>query len=85
MPSSKIPTTKYKINTLLVARNSSVLAKSVTPSRIDENRTLITLDREDLEKLEKIHETKGFTRFVYPPFGVNVGFPDRPDGVDLSG
>ncbi|KAF2024426.1 Aldo/keto reductase [Setomelanomma holmii] len=68
-----------------LARNSSVLAKSVTPSRIDENRKLIQLDASDMEKLEAIHKTKGITRYVYPPFGVNAGFPDKPDGIDLSG
>ena len=73
------------LNIIPVARNSSVLAKSVTPSRIDENRKLISLDAEDLEKLESIHKTKGVTRYVYPPFGVNAGFPDKPDGIDLSG
>ncbi|USP81025.1 aldehyde reductase 1 [Curvularia clavata] len=68
-----------------LARNSSVLAKSVTPSRIEENRKLISLDSEDMEKLEKIHKDKGVQRYVYPPFGVNVGFPDKTEGMDLSG
>ncbi|KAF2263227.1 Aldo/keto reductase [Lojkania enalia] len=68
-----------------LARNSSVLAKSVTPSRIDENRKLISLDSSDMEKLEGIHKAKGLKRFVYPPFGVNCGFPDKPEGMDLSG
>ncbi|KAF2016891.1 Aldo/keto reductase [Aaosphaeria arxii CBS 175.79] len=67
-----------------LARNSSVLAKSVTPARIDENRKLITLDSEDLQKLKGL-SANGVTRFVYPPFGVNAGFPDKPDGIDLSG
>lgn len=67
-----------------MARNSSVLAKSVTPSRIDENRKLIALDAEDVEKLEAISKN-GVTRFVYPPFGVNCGFPDKTEGIDLSG
>lgn len=62
-----------------------MLAKSVTPARIDENRKLISLDDDDMQKLESIHKTKGLTRFVYPPFGVNAGFPDKPDGMDLSG
>jgi glycerol 2-dehydrogenase (NADP+) len=63
-----------------------VLAKSVTPTRIDENRKLISLDDSDLEKLDSLPKKNGgFTRFVYPPFGVNVGFPDKTDGVDLSG
>lgn len=68
-----------------LARNSSVLAKSVTPSRIDENRKLIALDAEDMEKLEKVHKKKGITRYVYPPFGVNCGFEDKNEGMDLSG
>ena len=25
----------------------------------------------------KIHKEKGVTRFVYPEFGVNLGFPDK--------
>lgn len=68
-----------------LARSSSVLAKSVTPSRIDENRKLISLDAADMSALEAIPKKNGLQRFVYPPFGVNVGFPDKPDGVDLSG
>jgi glycerol 2-dehydrogenase (NADP+) len=67
-----------------LARNSSVLAKSVTPSRIDENRKLISLDDSDMEKLASMTKD-GVKRFVYPPFGVNCGFPDKPDGIDLSG
>lgn len=38
-----------------------------------------------MEKLEKIHKEKGIQRYVYPPFGVDVGFPDKPGGMDLSG
>lgn len=38
-----------------------------------------------MEKLESISKTKGVTRYVYPPFGINVGFPDKPEGLDLSG
>lgn len=68
-----------------LARNSSVLAKSVTPSRIDENRKLISLDKEDIENLEAVQKKNGPTRYVYPPFGVDVGFADKPGGVDLSG
>jgi glycerol 2-dehydrogenase (NADP+) len=55
-----------------VARGSSVLAKSVTPSRIDENMTLITLNDEDMEHLDNVSKTKGLTRFVYPAFGVST-------------
>jgi glycerol 2-dehydrogenase (NADP+) len=68
-----------------LARGSSVLAKSVTPARIDENRTLIELDAGEMEALEAIHKKNGVQRFVYPPFGIDVGFPDKPGGVDLSG
>jgi glycerol 2-dehydrogenase (NADP+) len=57
----------------------------VTPSRIDENRKLIQLDASDMEKLEGIHKVKEVTRYVYPPFGVDAGFEDKPGGVDLSG
>lgn len=70
---------------MAVARGSSVLAKSVTPSRIDENRNLIQLDGTDMEKLAAVHKTKGDTRYVYPPFGVDCGFADKPGGIDLSG
>ena len=38
-----------------------------------------------MEKLEKIHKVKGITRYVYPPFGVDCGFPDKAEGMDLSG
>jgi glycerol 2-dehydrogenase (NADP+) len=69
----------------IVARGSSVLAKSVTPSRIDENRKLVQLDGEDMRQLEQIHRTKGVTRYVYPAFGVDCGFEDKPGGLDMSG
>lgn len=55
-----------------VARGSSVLAKSVTPSRIDENRSLIKLDGDDVEALNQVHKKKGTVRYVFPPFGVGV-------------
>ncbi|KAE9988007.1 hypothetical protein EG328_000951 [Venturia inaequalis] len=60
-----------------MARGSSVLAKSVTPSRIEENKNLIALDAEDMAALADISKTKGLKRFVYPEFGVNMGFPDK--------
>jgi glycerol 2-dehydrogenase (NADP+) len=60
-----------------IPRGSSVLAKSVTPSRIDENRKLVELDAEDMAILDAISQNKGFTRYVYPAFGVNLGFPDQ--------
>jgi glycerol 2-dehydrogenase (NADP+) len=65
----------------------------VTPTRIDENRKIVSLEAADLEALEDIHKKKGLTRFVYPEFGVsyidltesrvltmskvNLGFPDK--------
>lgn len=65
------------------ARGISVIPKSVTPSRIEENKQLVELDEADKEALDKVHKTKGLTRFVYPPFGVNMGFPDKPEGKPL--
>ena len=68
-------------NVVIVARGSSVLAKSVTPSRIEDNRNLIKLDDEDMATIAKFTDElaakKGFQRFVYPPFGVDFGFPDK--------
>lgn len=60
-----------------LARGSSVLAKSVTASRIDENRRLIKLDAADMELLESIHKKKGIKRYVWPTFGLPLGFPDK--------
>ena len=54
-----------------------VLPKSVTPSRIEENLKIVQLDSSDLEALEGIHKKKGLTRYVYPQFGVKLGFPDK--------
>lgn len=59
-----------------IARGSSVLAKSVTPSRIDENKHIVKLSDNDLASLDEIHKN-GVTRFVYPEFGVDFGFPDK--------
>ncbi|KAL4871928.1 hypothetical protein BDV12DRAFT_13660 [Aspergillus spectabilis] len=64
-----------------LARGSSVLAKSVTPSRIEENRKLVKLDQEDVDLIAKysneLAAKKAFQRYVYPPFGVDFGFPDK--------
>jgi glycerol 2-dehydrogenase (NADP+) len=38
-----------------------------------------------MKKLEELHKAKGDTRYVYPPFGVDCGFRDKPGGIDLSG
>ena len=54
-----------------VSKEHVVLAKSVTPSRIDENMKILKLDASDIAALDNIHKVKGTTRFVYPPFGVS--------------
>jgi glycerol 2-dehydrogenase (NADP+) len=64
---------------LLVARGIIVIPKSTKPSRIEENLRTITLDDEDLNLLLNLHKKKGITRFVYPPFGVDLGFPDKAE------
>ncbi|KAF2721016.1 Aldo/keto reductase [Polychaeton citri CBS 116435] len=61
-----------------VSKGHVVLPKSVTPSRIEENLKTVKLDSSDLEALEKIHKEKGVKRYVYPAFGVALGFPDKP-------
>jgi len=59
-----------------IARGSSVLAKSVTPSRIDENKKIVELSDNDMALLSEISKD-AVTRFVYPDFGVDFGFPDK--------
>jgi glycerol 2-dehydrogenase (NADP+) len=59
-----------------IARGNSVIAKSVTPSRIDDNKKTINLSAADMLTLDKI-SNRGVTRFVYPEFGVDFGFPDK--------
>jgi len=59
-----------------LARGSSVLPKSVTPSRIEENMKLIELEKEDVELLDGIQAKHGLKRYVFPPFGTTMGFPD---------
>jgi len=64
-----------------ISRGSTVLAKSVTPARIDANKQLIDLDAEDQAALQAYSDalTKEgkLQRYVYPPFGVDFGFPDK--------
>jgi len=68
--------------TILVARGSSVLAKSVNPERIKANRDLITLDESDMKLLtdysKGLEKSGKLVRYVYPGFGVDFGFPDKP-------
>jgi hypothetical protein len=63
----------------LVARGITPLPKSVTATRIAENLKVVALDATDLEALNKIHQVKGVTRFVYPEFGVRYILPTRYD------
>jgi diketogulonate reductase-like aldo/keto reductase len=64
-----------------VPRGTTVLAKSVTPSRIEANLKLIKLDDEDVKLLneygEELERTGKVQRYVYPPFGIDFGFPDK--------
>ncbi|KAF2424382.1 Aldo/keto reductase [Tothia fuscella] len=60
-----------------LARGNSSIPKSVTPSRIDENKTLISLDEDDMVALGNISKTQGVKRIVSPNWGVNLGFPDK--------
>ncbi|KAK3703943.1 hypothetical protein LTR37_014161 [Vermiconidia calcicola] len=60
-----------------VSRGHVALPKSVTPGRIEENLRLIQLGDDDLKALDSIHESRGTKRFVYPPFGVDLGFADK--------
>ncbi len=58
-----------------------MLAKSVTPSRISANSKVVDLDDEDIKLLndysDNLTKEGKLHRFVYPPFGVNFGFPDK--------
>ena len=69
--SSIIPLTR------LVVRGIVVIPKSVTPSRITENMETTALDESDVKLLNEISKKKGVTRYVYPPFGFDFGFPDK--------
>ncbi|KAJ6784642.1 hypothetical protein PWT90_04498 [Aphanocladium album] len=64
-----------------VARGTTVLAKSVTPARIKANAEIVKLDDEDMKQLRAYSDdltAKGeLKRYVYPPFGVDFGFPDK--------
>ncbi|KAL3420269.1 aldo/keto reductase [Phlyctema vagabunda] len=64
-----------------IARGSSVLAKSVTESRIKANQSLVKLDSADLKVLndysDDLKKNGKLVRYVYPAFGVDFGFPDR--------
>lgn len=60
----------------------------MTNERIKANRELITLEAGDLKILngyaEGLEESGKVVRYVYPAFGVNFGFKDKPDGIVLG-
>lgn len=64
-----------------VARGSTVLAKSVTPARIKANLDIVKLEDDELKSLTDYSDDlakKGeLKRYVYPPFGIDFGFPDK--------
>lgn len=68
-----------------VPRGQTVLAKSVTPARIESNLKLVKLDDEDVKLLneygEGLEKEGKQQRFVYPPFNINFGFPDKNFGI----
>lgn len=53
----------------------------MTPCRIKANLDIVPLDSKDMAKLEaysdELTRTGKLERFVYPPFGINLGFPDK--------
>ena len=59
-----------------VAEGRSVLAKSVTPSRIVANKLIVELSEGELGLLGEVSK-EGVKRFVYPDFGVDFGFADK--------
>lgn len=57
------------------------MPKSVTPARIKANLQTVKLDADDMKVLTDYSDDltkKGeLKRYVYPPFGINFGFPDK--------
>ncbi|KAI0189914.1 reductase-like protein [Astrocystis sublimbata] len=66
-----------------VARGSTVLAKSVTESRIKSNLEIVDLDDDDMKILNDLSADGKIQRYVYPPFGINFGFPDKKEGRSM--
>lgn len=64
-----------------ISRGDTVLAKSVNPDRIDANKNLVDLDKDELKLLDDysadLVAKKEWKRYVYPPFGIDFGFPDK--------
>ncbi|WRT67888.1 uncharacterized protein IL334_004862 [Kwoniella shivajii] len=88
---------KYKVSTAAVllswsvAKGVVVLPKSVTPSRIEANLHVIKLEKDEVEKLDKLAENGKQTRVNSPPWGSDFGFPhwygpnnkDAPEGARI--
>lgn len=59
----------------------------MTPSRIESNLKIVKLDDEDMKLLnsygEKLEAEGKQQRYVYPPFNINFGFPDKNSGISL--
>lgn len=68
-----------------VSRGSSVLAKSVTPSRIKANMELKHLSADDMESLGRysaeLTNTGKMTRYVKRDCGIDLGFPGVVSGI----
>ena len=81
-PFAELPSMRMTNNTtfFLVARGNTVLAKSVKPERITSNLKIVDLSNEDLQLIANGLNDGSLERYVYPPFGVNLGFPDKTDG-----
>jgi diketogulonate reductase-like aldo/keto reductase len=64
-----------------VNNGMTVLAKSVTPERIDANKNIVKLSDDDNKALNDfaadVHNNGKWKRYVYPPFGIQFGFPDK--------
>ncbi|KAH6976601.1 GCY protein [Ilyonectria destructans] len=64
-----------------LARRSTVLAKSTSETRIKDNLNTVALDEDDMKALgaysADLAVRKELKRYVYPPFGVDFGFPDK--------
>lgn len=78
----ELPRDYRGLNFTTVARGSSVLAKSVNPDRIKTNlESIISLDEGDMKILNaystQLQKEGKLTRYVYPSFGVDFGFPDK--------
>lgn len=64
-----------------------MLAKSVTESRIIANLEIADLDADDMKILDDYSAALArdgkVERYVYPPFGIKFGFPDKPEGRSM--